>query len=519
MSNVRRLGIAASLAALAIAATGCGGSTGGGGTIIRGTTDQPISYDPAGAYDLPSYDVIYNVYQNLLTIPAGGNKPVPEAAQSCDFTNPTTYECTMKDGLKFSDGDPLDAKDVKFSFDRNVAIEDPNGASSLLANLKSTDAPDDKTVIFHLKAPDATFPFVLTVASFAIVDDSDFPKDKLQPSDKVDGSGRYTVASYQPGQQTVLEKNPEYSGDDPAENDRVIVQYFDKPSALKLAVQQGDVDIAYRSLSPTDIDSLRNASGVNIVEGNGTEIRYMVFNEQLQPGTDDAQKLAIRKAVAYTIDRQAIADNVYDGTVQPLYSMVPQGLQYATEPFKDLYGESPDVAAAKQELQKAGVDTPVPLEIWWTPTHYGTSSGDEYAEIKHQLDSSGLFDVTLKSTEWNQYSTSAFTDKYPIYELGWFPDYPDANDYTSPFYAKDSFLNDHYENPKIDKLLAEEAASTDPAERAKELAEIEKIGAEDAPTIPVWQGKQEAAVRDGIHGVEDTFDPSFIFRYWLISKD
>src|ERR671911_2217299 len=167
MSRVRRLGIAVALvAALAVAAVGCGDSGGGeGGTIIRGTTDQPVSYDPAGAYDLPSYDVIYNVYQNVLTVPPGGNKPEPEAAESCDYTDDTTYECTMKDGLTFSDGSPLTAEDVKFSFDRNVKIADPQGASSLLANMKSVEAPDDQTVVFNLKEPDATWPFILTVAS------------------------------------------------------------------------------------------------------------------------------------------------------------------------------------------------------------------------------------------------------------------------------------------------------------------------------------------------------------------
>jgi peptide/nickel transport system substrate-binding protein len=523
MTRLRGLGAVSLLAAAAllvgIAGCGGGGGSGGSGTIIRGTTDQPISYDPAGAYDLPSYDVIYNVYQNLLTIPPGTTKPVPEAAQSCDFTNPTTYQCTLKDGLKFSDGSALTAQDVKFSFDRNVGIADPNGASSLLANMKSVEAPDDKTVIFHLKAPDATWPLLMTVASFAIVPSDVFPKDKLQPSDKVIGSGRYTVASYEPGQQTVLETNPEYTGDNPPKNDRAIVQYFDKSSALKLAVEQGDVDIAYRSLSPTDLKDLKGASGVNVVEGKGIEIRYLVFNEKLQPGDNDAQKLAIRRAVAYTIDRQAIASNVYDGTVKPLYSMVPQGLQFATEPFKDEYGASPDLNAAKAELQKAGVKAPVDLELWYTPSHYGAGSADEYAEIQHELEDSGLFNVTLKSTEWNQYSTSAFTDKYPQFQLGWFPDYPDANDYTTPFYAKDSFLNDHYVNPKIDKLLADESGTTNASQRAKALTEIQKIGAEDAPTIPYWQGGQVAAVRDGVNGVPETFDPSYIFRFWLISKD
>jgi peptide/nickel transport system substrate-binding protein len=521
MSRIRGLGAMAVVAAatVALGVGGCGGGTGGGGTIIRGTIDQPVSYDPAGAYDLPSYDALVNIYQNLLQIPPGGTKPEPEAAESCDFTNDTTYECTLKEGLQFSDGSPLTAEDVKFSFDRNIAIADPNGASSLLTNLRSTDAPDPKTVIFHLKQPDVTFPSLITAMSFAVVPSDVFPKDKLQPSDKVIGSGRYTVASYVPGQQTVLEKNDNYIGEDPPKNDRAIIQYFDKASALKLAVEQGDVDLAYRNLSPTDYDDLRKNPDINVIGGKGIEIRYLVFNEDLQPGDNDAQKLAIRRAVAYTIDRQAIVDNVYSGTVQPLYSMIPQGLDFATEPFKDEYGASPDVNAAKAELQKAGVTTPVDLEIWWTPTHYGAVSGDEYAEIKHQLDDSGLFNVTLKSTEWTQYSEAALTDKYPQYQLGFFPDYPEPDDYASNLWGSQAFVNDHYSNAKIDKLLAQEKATTETATRQKAFTEIQKIAAADAPTVPIWQGGQVAAVRDNIHGVEETFDPAFLFRFWVVSKD
>ena len=372
-------------------------------------------------------------------------------------------------------------------------------------------------MIFNLKAPDATWPFVLTTGSAAIVPDS-YPADKLQPSDEVIGSGRYTLEKFKPGDLTVLNKNDGYSGSDPAKNDSVIVKYYQNSSDLALALKNGEVNIAYRSLSPTDIDSLKDQSGIQIVSGNGIEIRYIVFNEDLQPGDSDAQKLAVRQAVAYTIDRDAIASKVYDGTVEPLYSMVPQGLQYATDSFKTEYGATPDVDKAKQVLQQAGVKTPVPLELWYTPSHYGPVSADEYAEIKNQLDDSGLFDVTLKSTEWTQYSEAAFTDKYPAYQLGWFPDYPDADDYTASFYSKDSFLNDHYTNPEMEKLLAQEKASTDTSERQAAFTKIQDIGAKDAPTIPVWQGKQVAAAADDIHGIEETFDPSFIFRYWLITK-
>ena len=517
---------AIAVASLSLFATACGDDEDGGGgssgeedTLIQGTTDQPVSYDPAGSYDLPSYNVIFNVYQNLLQIPPGSTEPEPEAADECDFTDDenTVYECTLAEGLTFSDGSDLTSEDVKASFDRNLAIADPQGASSVYANLKSIDTPDDQTVVFNLKASDATWPFLLTTGGAAIAP-AEYSQDKVQPSDEVIGSGRYTIASYEPGQQTVLEANPEYTGDDPAQIERVIIQYYDKSSTLKQAVEQGEVELAYRSLSPTDIDDLDAADGVEVLEGPGAEIRYLNFNLDLQEGSD-AEKLAVRQAAAQVIDRQSIADNVYNGTATPLYSMVPSGLPFATESFAEEYGEEPDPDGAAQTLEDAGVDTPVELEVWWTPTHYGPSSGDEYAEIQRQLEDSGLFEVTLESTEWNQYSEAAFTDKYPTYQLGWFPDYPDADNYVSNFYSSESFLNLHYENPEVDQLLADQKATTDDAEREEAIAQIQEIGAQDVPMIPYIELSQVAVAVDGVTGVEETLDPSYIFRYWLISKD
>jgi peptide/nickel transport system substrate-binding protein len=520
ISRPRGLGAAclAAIGALLVGITGCG-DEGSGGTVIRGTTAQPVSYDPAGAYDLPSYNAIYSIYQALLTIPPGGTEPEPEAARSCEFTNETTYECTLKDGLRFSDGSPLTAEDVKFSFERNIEMAHPKGASFLLANLERTEAPDPKTVTFHLKAPDVTFPLLITAASFAIVPSDVFPRNKLQPSPEVIGSGRYTLASYEPGRRTVLKANPEYTGDHPPENDRAVVRYYRRSSALKLALERGDVDVAYRSLSPSEIDALRATDGVDVVQGKGIEIRYLVFNQDLQPGAGDAQKLAIRRATAYTIDRESIVDNVYNGTVEPLFSMIPGGVPFATESFKAEYGATPDLKAATAELQRAGVKTPVPLEVWWTPTHYGAASADEYAEIKRQLDGSGLFEVTLKSAEWTRYAKAALTNGYPQFQLGFFPHYPDADDYASNLWGKDAFLNDHYSNPRVERLLTRERASTDDAVRQRAFEQIQALAARDAPTIPYWQGGQIAAVRDNVNGVEDALDSTYIFRFWLISKD
>ncbi|MDT4940727.1 MAG: peptide/nickel transport system substrate-binding protein, partial [Pseudonocardiales bacterium] len=480
-----------------------------------------VHFDPGNAYDLHSWNVIYNVYDELLVIPPGGNKPVPSLAESCKWDDAKTYSCTLRTGVKFSNGDPLTSKDVAFSFERSIKINGDQGVCTLFASLaecgkwtgKEITTPDDKTVIFHLLAPDATWPFVLATGGGAIVPSGVYPATGLQPDDQIIGSGPYKLVKYQPGVQTVLERNADYWGT-PAKNARVLIQYYKSSPALKLAVQGGDVDIAFRNLTATDIADLRNQSGVKVVEGSGIEIRYMVFNTKLAPGNNKA----VRRAIAYTIDRQSIVDNVYNGTVQPLYSMVPQGLVGATDAYKTEYGATPDPAKAKQELSTAGVQTPVPIEIWWTPTHYGDGSADEYTEIKRQLEASGLFKVTLKSEEWDQYSVDRSKDAFPAFQLGWFPDYPDANDYTAPFYPNGGFWNGHYDNPAIDKAIDEEKAATDPAKRATAFDTIQTLAAKDAPTIPIWQGKQIAAVKDGVTGVEQTFDPAYIFRFWLISK-
>ena len=146
----------------------------------------------------------------------------------------------------------------------------PNGASSLLANMKSVEAPDKNTVVFNLAEPDATWPLG---AGDRARSRSSRPTASRPTSSRttraVIGSGRYTVEQYEPGQQTVLQANPEYNGEDPAQTNTAIIQYFDKASALKLAIESGDVDIAYRSLSPTDLEDLEGAEGVNVVAGRG----------------------------------------------------------------------------------------------------------------------------------------------------------------------------------------------------------------------------------------------------------
>mgnify|MGYP000185011524 CR=1 FL=1 len=485
-------------------------------TLVLGTTDQPVSYDPAGSYDLPSWTVLYNVYSFLMHLPAGEMQPEPDAAKQCGWKTDTQYRCTLREDIEFTNGQALTSADVKFSFNRILEQDNPNGPSSLLAPIERIETPGKYEVVFHLNQHIATWPYILATGAGAIVPKGVYPRDDLQPSDEVVGSGHYKVAAYKPGVQTVLEENENYYGQ-PAKNKRAIIQYFSNSSALKLAVEQGNVHIAYRKLTPTDIQALRQNAGdeMRIVTGKGTVIRYLVFNLELEPGNSHA----VRKAAAYLMDRGAIAKNVYNGTVEPLYSMVPRGLDGHIDAFKAEYGVGSDPAKAKQVLSEAGIETPVELQLWYTPTHYGDSSADEYAEIQRALETDDIFDVTLKSTEWARYVSAATTDQYPAYQMGWFPDYPDPDNYIAPFYSSEkSWLNNHYNNDRVDELISKERATEDRQARMDAFKEIQRITAKDVPIIPVFQAKQIAVVRDSITGIEKTLDPSYVFRYWHIGK-
>ncbi|WP_402469836.1 ABC transporter substrate-binding protein [Isoptericola aurantiacus] len=541
----RAVAVVAGAAGVALTLAACSGGDGeessdtadGDGaaaeSLVVGTTDKITTIDPAGSYDNGSFAVMNQVYPFLMNTPYGSPDVEPDIAESAEFTSPTEYTVTLKPGLTWANGNELTASDVKFSFDRQLAIADQNGPSSLLYNLDSTEAVDDTTVVFHLKEPnDQVFPQILSSPAGPIVDEDVFAADALTPDQEiVDGNafaGQYAITSYTLNELVTYEAFDGYQGLlGPAKTPEINVSYFADASNLKLEVQQGSVDVAFRSLSSTDVEDLQGDDNVKVVEGPGGEIRYVVFNFDTQPygaAQDDADEdkaLAVRQAVAHLIDRQAISDQVYKGTYTPLYSYVPAGLTGATESLKEMYGDGdggPDTAAAEQVLADAGVETPVALSLQYSNDHYGPSSGDEYALIKDQLEASGLFSVDLQTTEWVQYSKDRTADVYPSYQLGWFPDYSDADNYLTPFFLDGGFLGNHYSNPTVDDLIVEQGVTEDPDERTGVIEEIQDTVAQDLSTVPYLQGAQVAVVGADVEGAEDTLDASFKFRYAALTK-
>lgn len=533
------LGLSAALiAGCAETTPGTPGGTGSqpaGAAITIGTTDKVTKIDPAGSYDNGSFFVMNQVFGFLMNTAPGSTDmtPKPDLAESGEFTDANTYTVKLKKDLKFANGHALTSSDVKFSFDRQLKINDPNGPASLLGNLESVATPDDLTVEFKLKSPnDQIWPQVLTSPVGPIVDEEVFPADALlADADIVKAkpwSGQYGITTYNFNELVAYEANGSYGGMlGQPKSAAVNMKYYAEASNMKLDIEQNNIDVAYRSLSATDIESLRGNDKVTVSEGPGGEIRYIVFNFNTMPfgaaqaDADPAKATAIRQAMADLIDRGAVSDQVYKGTYEPLFAHIADGFVGSAAQLKPVYGDGdgkPSLDKAKQTLEAAGVTTPVTLNLQYNPDHYGPSSGDEYAMYKAQLEEGGLFKVDLQSTEWVQYSKDRSADVYPMYQLGWFPDFSDADNYLTPFFSKENFLNNHYDNPEVQQLIAAQATEPDADKRKATIEQVADILVKDLPTLPLLQGKQFAFSAKGVQGAGDTLDASFKFRIGVLSK-
>ena len=539
MNAKKIMAAAVSVAAIASLAA-CGGvkdDATAGNAITIGTTDKITSLDPAGSYDNGSYAAQIQVFPFLYAQDYNTSELSADIAADDGTWNSdgTQFTVKLKSGLKFANGHDLTSSDVKFSFDRVKKINDENGPSSLLANITDVKAKDDTTVVFTDSVPyDVTLKQVLSSPAGPIVDEESFSDSKLTDADTIvkDNAfaGPYKLTSFKLNEALAYAKNDSYKGLTPAKNDAVQVKYYADASNLKMAVQQGQIDVAYRSLTPTDISDLSKDKKVKVVTGPGGEERFLTFNFRIQPYGEKtsepnaAKAKAVRQAVANLIDRDELASKVYKNTYTPMYSFIPDGLTSHSDTLKSAYGDGngkPSTDKAKKVLSDAGVKTPVDLKLQYNPDHYGSSSADEYAAIKSQLESSGLFKVDLQSTEWTQFNkdrvvTEDSDGSYPVYQLGWFPDYSDPDNYLSPFFRDGNFVNNGYSNKEVNDLIVKQAGEKDESVRENLLKEIQEKETDDLSTIPLLQGAQTAVTGTSVKGV--VLDASFRFRYASITK-
>ncbi|MCH0539461.1 peptide-binding protein [Streptomyces sp. MUM 203J] len=509
----------------------CGSGTGSAdrtGAIVVGTTDRftatedaPAPFDPAYAYDTGVWNVLRQTVQTLMHIPRGGGKPVPDAASRCGFTDRAqqSYRCELREGLTFSDGRPVTAQDVKFSIERALAIRADNGAAGLLSTLDTVEAKGYREVVFHLRAPDATFPHKLSTPVAGIVNSAVYPHDRLREGFEVDGSGPYTmkpIVHEGAVSSVVFTRNPHYRGDAELHNDKVELRSFPDAAAMASALDSGAIDLMTRTMEPEQVRKLdeQPTEGIKLTEVPSLEIRYLAFDTE-DPSVKDK---AVRQAVAALVDRSAITRKVYGPTAKPLYSLIPTTVATHTNSFFDKYGE-PSRTRAAAILRDAGVTTPVRLTLHYTTDHYGTATADEFTALRDQLNASGLFEARAEGAEWSTFRPAQKRGDYAVYGLGWFPDFPDPDNYIAPFLDKGNFLNTPYVNAEArERLIPASRRAEDRTAAAGTFQRLQEIVADDVPVLPLWQGKQYVASRDTVTGVEWALGTSSDLQLWELGR-
>ncbi|MGW6508953.1 ABC transporter substrate-binding protein, partial [Streptomyces niveus] len=377
------------------------------------------------------------------------------------------------------------------------------------------ETPSDAEVIFHLKTPDATFPYKLSTPIAGIVDPESYDGKKLRDGFEVNGSGPYNFKAEVKGDRivkAVFTKNDSYKGDLKLRNTKVELRSYPDAAAMGKALDSGEIDVMSRTMSPEQIEKMaaQPKDSIALTEMPGLEIRYLAFD------TDEpaVKEKAVRQAVAALVDRGQIASEVYGSTAEPLYSLIPATVTAHTNSFFNKYGE-PDRAEAQRLLEEAGVQTPVKFTLNYTTDHYGEATAKEFETLKKQLNSSGLFDVDTKGAEWSKFRPAQTRGDYAVYGMGWFPDFPDPDSYIAPFLDADNFLNAPYANKKvIGNLIPQSRREAERSAAAKSFVEIQDIVAEDVPVLPLWQGKQYVAAADDISGVEWALNPSGELLFW-----
>jgi peptide/nickel transport system substrate-binding protein len=518
----------------------------GADTIIIGTTDTVASFDPADAYAVRDWEIIRNINDGLLKWkPGTGDELVPDMAADMPVITDDgkTYTFTLKDGIKFGDGSDFNAQIYADSMNRTIKIgpDCPNGVAGALVTpyLDSVEAPDAKTVVFHLKQPVAYFLQLVASATYTVANPGNFPADActLFPTPPVYGTGPWFVSQFVADQQIVFEPNPYYTGEFKPQVKQIIVRFFSDPQTEALAVQNGEIDVAWRYLGGELIGQLKGVQGLHVGTINGGSIRYLILNHTMKP-MDDPN---VYKALAYAVDRNDIADTVFGGEVNPIYSMVPPGFLGASEAFDTMYA-SPDMDKAKASLAASGYteSNPLQLELWYPPEHYGTQTAAWMQVIQKQLEATGAIKVTLQSQEWSTYVTACTGgDSYAGCVLGWFYDYPDASNYLEPFIfnggqgtnISPSEAGTQYGKPINDKaqklvdLMAQSDVETDLTKRADLLKQAQEIYADLVVTLPLFLNPEYVVFRDNIHASDQYPSPETLniggtieFNYSTLTK-
>jgi len=369
--------------------------------LVIGTTDRVTELSFANSWDFFTWHVLRNTTGALVKL----DEQLYIEGDIAEYwdISPDVMEYTfyIRPGITFWDGEACDAFAVKWALERTLRLNGPEGMVCMIKRyIDSIEVIDDLTVKINLTMPDAIFLARITnhVAPALIYSPKSTPEHDFARGQYA-GTGPYKLIEYVPDWYVKYAAYDGYYGAAP-KTELVIEKLYSDASALRAALEAGDIDLAFRGLDRYNIEDLEKNSDI-VVElfPPSPGIRYLLFNVT-QPPVDNS---LVRQAIAYAVDRDAIVEQVFDGSVDPIYTMVPM----VDPPFFGAILVFPerDLEKAVELLNKACYyrGNPLDLNLWYTPKHYGTTEADVATVVAGSLEETGIINVTIQVLEWDTY--------------------------------------------------------------------------------------------------------------------
>jgi peptide/nickel transport system substrate-binding protein len=483
--------------------------------LVIGTTDSWDGFEPAWQYSFHDWELFHNCADGLINaVPGTAGEVAPALAESFEVSDDgLEYTFYLREGVVFPDGTPFNADAVTFSFDRIAPINELLGENVgflYTAYAEGVEKIDDMTVKVTFNSPYAVATQLFTTNPYKIVNPNQYSMDEAGTTNLACGIGPYVIESFTEGEEAVFVANESYYGEPPKES-KVIIRYYADSPTMALALQNDEIDVAWKSLAPADMDALDGVEGVVVEAADGTEIRYIVYNTTIEPFGDPN----VRLGIAMLLNREELTDLGWQGIKVPLWSMVPPGIFG----HKPTYEGTENVEAGLALLAEAGItpENPLVMDLWYSPTHYGDTEVDVAAVLKQQLEATGVFEVSLQFLEWSAYRDAQRTGELPFSLLGWYPDYIDPSNYTVDFaHSPASWSGSFYDNPDMDALLDAQGSEIDVNTREALLGDVQDLWVTESPFVPLAQGKLVVGYGDDIDGV--VLDALALLHYFLIEK-
>ncbi|WP_171173306.1 peptide ABC transporter substrate-binding protein [Ruegeria sp. HKCCD8929] len=510
------------------------GTAASAATYMRGNDGNPETLDQHKTSTVAEANILRDLYEGLVVYTPAA-EVTPGVAEEWEVTDDgLVYTFKLRQDANWSNGDPVTAQDFVYSLQRIMKPETGAKYANILYPIQNAEAVnkgeadasemgvkaiDDKTLEITLAQATPFFIELLTHQTGLPVHPASVEAhgaDFVQPGNMV-SNGAFTLKSNILNDKIVLEKNPNFHGADNVALDEVNYLPFEDRATCVRAWEAGEVH-SCSDLPAEDIARLKDEHGdaVRVAPYLGTY--YYALNHQDEVLADPE----VRQALSMAIDREFLAEEIFQSTMVPAQSFVPPGIGNYTggSPETEYFGMSmldrEDKAAEILAAKGISPDSPVTIELMYNTSENHKNAATAIADMWANLGVNVEFNVRDASAHY-----AHLRDKgdFDVARAGWIGDYSDPQNFLFMVESdNDGFNYANYDNAEYDKLMDDAAAETDLEARAEILKQAEGLFMRDLPFIPLLYYSSRSLVSPKLQGWEDNIQNVHASRYLSISE-